>query len=133
MTSPDRLMAAGMPAGQAVQIGMPSTPGAGLVGTGGTKATAVQLVAGVNFIATCASAGVAAFQLPPAEGSPPVVVEDDGASSALVYAAGTTDKINALAPGASFSVTNGKRAIFFPGKDNSVTPPVGRWSAILSA
>lgn len=128
MTSPERLMAAGMPAAQAVQIGTPTK--FGLVGTGGTKAAAVQLVAGVNIIATCASAGVAAFQLPTAEGSCPVIVEDDGASSALVFATGTTETINALTAGASFSVTNAKRAIFWPCRKSAT---VLGWVATLSA
>ena len=113
MTSTARLMAAGMPAGQAVQLGTDSN--FGLVGTAATRATAVQLTAGTNIIATCASAGVAAFQLPDAEASPPVIVDDQGASSALVYTKnGTSQTINALSAGANFSVTNGKRAIFWP-------------------
>lgn len=128
MTSPDRLMAAGMPAAQAVQLAGGSK--SGLVGTGGTKAAAVQLVAGPNIIATCASAGVAAFQLPTAEGAPPIPVENDGASPALVFAAGTTETINALSAGASFSVTNAKRAIFYPCRKSSTV--IG-WIAVLSA
>lgn len=133
MTSPDRLMAAGIPAGAAVQLGSPSTPGAGLIGTGAGKSTAVQLIAGVNIIATCASAGVAAFQLPTAEGSPPVIVANNGASPALVFGNGTVETINALTAGASFSVTNGKSAIFWPGKKNSVSPSVPTWVSNLSA
>lgn len=128
MTSPARLMAAGMPAGQAAQIGQSST--FALVGTGGTKAAAVALTGGVNIIATCASAGVAAFQLPLSEASPEIVVENDGASSALVFAGGSTETINALSAGASFSVTNAKRAIFYP---CSKSATVRGWVAILSA
>lgn len=131
MTSPARLMAAGMPAGQAVQLGSDNL--SGVVGTGGTKATAVQITAENFIIATCASAGVAAFQLPTAEASPPVVIENDGASSALIFAAGTTETINNLSAGASFSVTNAKRAIFIPSVTTSVTPMTRRWIAILSA
>lgn len=128
MTSPDRLMAAGVPAGAAVQLAGASK--FGLVGTGGTKGTAVQLVAGPNIIATCASSGVAAFILPTAEGSPPIPVENDGASSALVFATGTTETINALSAGASFSVTNAKRAIFWPCRKSATV--IG-WIATLSA
>jgi len=129
MTSSSRLMAAGMPAGQAVQLGGDSK--FGLVGTGGTKAAAVQLVAGPNTIATCASAGVAAFQLPSAEASPPIPLDNSaGASSALVFAAGTTETINALSAGASFSVTNAKRAIFYPCRKSAT---VMGWIAVLSA
>jgi len=128
MSSPDRLMAAGIPAGAANQLGTASK--FGLVGTGANKAAAVQLIAGVNIIATCASAGVAAFQLQTAEASCPVVIENDGASSALVFAAGTTETINALSAGASFSVTNAKRAIFWPCRKSATV--VG-WVATLSA
>lgn len=128
MTSPDRLMAAGMPAGQAVQLG--TTSKAGLVGVGTSKATAVQLTGAANFIATCASAGVAFFQLPTAEASPPVVVENDGASPALVCAFGTTETINALSAGASFSVTNAKRAVFYPARRSTTNLC---WIAVLSA
>lgn len=128
MSSQDRLMAAGMPGGLAVQIGSASK--FGLVGTGGTKAAAVTLVGTVNIIATCASAGVAAFQLPTAEGSPEVVVENDGASSALVFAAGAVETINALSAGASFSVTNAKRAVFYPCRKSAT---VLGWVAVLSA
>ncbi len=128
MSSPDRLMAAGVPAAAAVQIAGASK--FGLVGTGGTKAAAVQLVSGPNIIATCASAGVAAFILPTAEGAPPVPVENDGASSALVFANGTTETINALSAGASFSVTNAKRAVFYPCRKSATV--VG-WIAVLSA
>ena len=133
MSSPARLMAAGMAAPLANQLGTPSTPAAGLVGTGATKAAAVALIAGLNVIATVASAGVAAFQLPLSEASPPVIIINGGASPALVFAAGTTETINALSAAASFSVTNGKTAIFWPGKKNSVTPATGLWAVTLSA
>lgn len=128
MASPDRLMNVGVPAALAQMLGTPTS--FGLVGTGANKATAVQLVAGANIIATCASAGVAAFILPTAEGSPPVIVEDDGASPALVFGAGTTETINALSAAASFSVTNAKRAIFWPCRKSATV--VG-WIATLSA
>jgi hypothetical protein len=131
MTTPERLMGAGMPFNQAIQISGNNV--SGIVGTGGTKATAVQLLGGTNTIATVASAGVAAFQLQTAEASPPVVVEVDAGTSAVVYAAGTTESINALSAGAGFTVTNGKRAIFWPSKITTTTPPTNKWIAILSA
>jgi hypothetical protein len=131
MTSSARLMAAGMPAQQAVQIA--GDANYGLIGTGGTKAAAVQLIAGTNFITTCASAGVAAFQLPPAEQSPVIAVYNGGASPALVFAAGTVETINALTAGASFSVTNGKSCIFTSSKKNTNTPSTPVWIASLSA
>lgn len=130
MTSPARLMAAGMPAGQAQQIGLADA--SGLTTTGATKAAALVLLAGNNFIATCASAGVAACILPFAEGSPPILIYNGGASSALVFAqAGET--INALSTGATFSVTNGKSCIFMPAKKPNLSPPAGAWIANLSA
>jgi hypothetical protein len=132
MTTSSRLMAAGMPPGQAVQIAMESTPAAGLVGTGTNKASAVQLIAGVNIIATIASAGVSYFQLPVAEAAPLVAIENQSGTAALVVAAGTTDTINALSAGASFSVTGSKNCLFIPGKKNSVTPSTGLWVTILS-
>lgn len=133
MTSPERLMSAGMPANQAVQIGMPSTPAAGLVGTGTNKATAVALIAGVNIIATVASAGVAYFQLPTAEASPPVVVQNRSATALSIVANGATDTINALSAAAAFTQTGSKNAVYFPGKNNAVTPSVGNWTTNISA
>lgn len=120
-------MAAGLPAAAAVQLGTDTS--FGLVGAASTKGTAVQLVAGANIIATCASAGVAAFLLPLSEASPPVIVENDGASPALVFA-NSTETINALTAGASFSVTNAKRAIFWPVRKSAT---IQGWTAILSA
>lgn len=129
MTNVIRLMAAGMPGPLADLVGCDNV--AGLVGTGGTKAAAVQLSADYNQIATCASAGVAAFQLQPGEFSPICVVLNNGASPALVFAAGTTESINALSAGASFSVTNGKVGVFYPSKITTATPPTVRWLAFV--
>lgn len=131
MATADRLMAVGMPGPQAREIGDSNT--SGLVGIGGTKATAVQLLGTRNQIATCASAGVAAFQLPPGEFSPPVVILNNGASPALVFAAGTVETINALSAGASFSATNGKASVFYPAKNTTVTPSVIRWMAFVGS
>lgn len=121
MTSPARLMAAGMPAGQATQIGCDSATG--LVAAGSTKAAALVLTAEVNVFATVSS-GKSAL-LPPCEGSAPVAIYNGGANALAVYAAGT-DVINANSAGASFSVTNGKSAVFVPGSG-------GHWIANLSA
>lgn len=122
-------MALGMPGQQALLVG--SDNAAGLVGITGTKAAAVQLIAQFNQIATCASAGVAAFQLPPVESSPPVVVLNSGVSPALVFAAGAVETINALSAAASFSATNGKVTVFYPSKKTNAVPPVGRWIAFV--
>lgn len=129
MTSVTRLMAVGMPGPQADLIGCDNA--AGLVGTGGTKAAAVQLLGDYNQIATCASAGVAAFQLPPAEFSPILVILNNGASPALVFGAGTTETINALTANASFSATNGKVTVFYPSKITTTSPPTARWIAFV--
>lgn len=128
--STSRLTALGMPAALALAMGQQNA--SGLTTTGSTKATALVLIPGANLISTCASAGVAACLLPFAEAIGDVVVMNGGASSALVFAqAGET--INALSTGASFSVTNGKQAIFISAKKANSTPPTGAWVAILSA
>lgn len=129
MTSPARLMAAGMAAGPANLVGCDNI--SGLVGIAGTKATAVQLTAEYAQIATCASAGVAAFQLPLAEFAPIQVLLNSGASPALVFAAGTTETINALTANASFSATNGKVTVFYPSVITTTTPPTRRWIAFV--
>lgn len=121
MTSPARLMAAGMPAGQATQIGKDTATG--LVAAGTTKAGALVLTAEVNIFATVSSSKGAL--LPPCEGSADVAIFNGGANALSVYAAGT-DVINANSAGAAFSVTNGKSAIFSAGSG-------GHWVANLSA
>lgn len=130
MATAGRLMAVGMPAAQAALLGTENQ--SGLVGVGATKAVAVVLSPGTNFISTVASAGVAAFILPFAEFSAPVSVYNGGASPALVFAQ-AGDVINVLSTGQTFSVTNGKSALFWPGKKPASTPPVNAWTANLSA
>lgn len=122
MTTSGRLMAAGMPAGQATQIG--GEQHTALVAAGTTKAGALALAdTGGLYVFTTVSSGKGAL-LPPAAGAADVSIYNGGSNSLLVYANGT-DTINALTAGASFSVTNGKAAIFKSG--------VTQWVATLSA
>ena len=126
MTSPDRLMAAGMPAGQATQIGTDSSYA--LTATGSTKAGALQLVARNNMMSTvAASTGVI---LPTAEASPPVTIYNGGAQTLSVYAFGTLDTINVLSAGAAFSIAAGVNVIFMPVRKSAT---VLGWVANLSA
>lgn len=120
MSTKNELMAAGMPWGQAVQIGSDSSTS--LTATGTTKATALVLVGAVN-VFTLVSSGKGAI-LPPASGSPVTAIFNGGSNALLVYANGT-DVINANSAGASFSVTNAKGATFMPSGN--------RWVANLSA
>lgn len=120
MSTPTELMAAGIPAGPASQIGQ--SAGTGLVAAGTTKAGALVLTAGLNVFATVSSSK--GCLLPPASGSPAVVIFNGGANALSVYAAGT-DVINANSAGAAFSVTNAKSAVFIPSGN--------RWVATLSA
>lgn len=129
MAGPGRLMAAGMPAAQATQLGMESGSGL-LTATGTTIANALVLAASFNLFGTVA-AGAGAL-LPYAEAQPPTVIYNGGANALLVYPQ-ATEIINAGAVGVAFSVAAGKSAIFFPGKDNGVTPSIGAWIANLSA
>jgi hypothetical protein len=120
MTTAGELMAAGIPAGAATQIGFLKSTA--LKGTGTTKATALILTGTFN-VFTTVSSNTGAL-LPPAVGSPPVAISNGGANPLLVYANGT-DIINALSAGASFSVTNAKSCVFFPAGN--------QWIANLSA
>jgi hypothetical protein len=129
MTSPARLMAAGIPAEAAVQLGTDS--GAGLLtATGSTYAGAFVLLADFNIFGTVAS-GTGAV-LPFAEGQPPQVVFNGGTNALTVYPQ-PGEFINTGTAGASFSVTAAKSAVFVPGRRLDQVPPVGGWIANLSA
>lgn len=122
MSLATELMAAGIPAGAAVQIG--SSKATGLTASGTTKATALALTATVNVFTTVSSGKGAA--LPPASGSPPVSIVNGGSNALLVFTnASASDTINSLSTGASFSVTNAKTAVFMPAGN--------LWVAVLSA
>lgn len=128
MTSPARLMAAGMPGGQAAQIGLDSAWN--ITATGSTAAGAYVMVADFTNFGTVAS-GTGAI-LPYAEGSPEQAIYNGGVSTLTVYPQ-PTEFINGGTVGQSFSVGAGKSAVFYPGKNASVTPAVGAWIANLSA
>lgn len=128
MASPERLMAAGIPAGAAVQIGTDSAYS--LTAAGSTKATALALTAENNIFATVATATGLGCQLPTAEASPPVSIYNGGAATLAVYAYGSVEKINALSAGAAYSIAAGKSAIFMPCRQSATG--LG-WIANLSA
>lgn len=107
MTSPRRLMGAGLPALTANEIIGGSA--IGLVATGSTQADALQLSQGVNTITTSsASTGV---KLPPAEANAMCVVNNQSGQTLAVYpnetAGVTVDSTT------SASVANSRAAIFF--------------------
>lgn len=120
-SSPPRLMAAGMPARLAAQIG--SGDSSALTATGTTKATALLMPPGLNVFTTVGSN--AGARLPDAAGAPWMSVYNGGANPLLVYTNNALDVINALSAGGSFSVTNGKSAVFVPAGN--------RWIANLGA
>ena len=105
----------------AVQIGQ--HPSTGLKATGTNKATALVLAGAGLAVFTTVSANTGAL-LPPAAGSPMIVIQNGGANSLSVYTTGS-DVINANSAAAAFTVTNGKSAIFVPAGVN--------WVANLSA
>lgn len=120
MSTAKVLMGAGVPGLQAQLLG--DVAATGLTTSVTTKATASQLTGNVCFFTTVASGG--ATLLPPAETSPPVAIYNGGANPLLVFANGT-NTINALSAAQSFSVTNGKGALFYPA--------ITGWVAILGA
>lgn len=118
----DRELMVGLPALLATMLGF--GPGAsGLTGAGtSSQANALALVQGVNkFTTVAANSG---GRLPVAGGSGLIAVCNAGASALLVYPA-SGQAINDGAADASFSVTNGKTAIFVPYETG--------WIGILSA
>lgn len=109
MSTPTELMAAGLAALVASQIGTGAN--ITLTASGTTKANGLQLKSGMN-VFTVVSSGKA-MVLPPAGGSAPVLIVNGGANSGSLFSSGT-DVINALTAGAAFTVTNAKIALFFP-------------------
>jgi hypothetical protein len=101
-----------------------------LTATGTTIAGALTLNADFNLFGTVASGS--GTQLPYAEGQPIQAIYNGGSNALLVYPQ-ATEIINAGAVGVAFSVAAGKSAIFVPGKNNAVTPPIGAWIANVSA
>lgn len=129
MTSSTRLMAMGMAGGLAQELGIDSATGL-LTATGSTIAGALLLNADFNLFGTVAAS--TGCQLPAAESQPEQVIYNGGVSALTVYPQ-ATEIINAGTAGAGFSVAAGKGAVFIPGKNLAVTPPIGAWIAIVSA
>lgn len=129
MSSPGRLMAAGMAAGLANEIGLDSASGL-LTATGSTIVGALVLLADFNLMGTVASG--TGVQLPPADGQPIQPLYNGGSNALLVYPQ-ATEIINAGSVGVAFSVGAGKSCVFVPGKNNAVSPSIGAWIATLSA
>lgn len=129
MASPGRLMAAGLPAVLANEIGTDSGSGL-LTATGSTIAGALVLLADFNLMGTVASG--TGVQLPAADGQPMQTLYNGGANALLVYPQ-AGEIINAGSVGVAFSVATGKSCVLIPGKNNAVTPPIGAWIANLSA
>lgn len=130
MSSPSRLMAAGIPAAAALQLGTDSAPNTQLIANGTSFAAGTSLVANFSVFGTVASGGIAI--LPAAEAQNQYVVFNGG-SNALLVDPQPTEFINAGTVGQGFSVTAGKSCQFTPGKNTSAVPPVGAWIANLSA
>lgn len=130
MTSPSRLMGAGIAAGPASMIGQDGSTG--LVALGTTKAGALVLASDVSYFATVATATGLGGILPRAEAQPEQVIYNGGAATLSIYARGASgstpaETINALTTGAPFLVAAGKSAIF-----NAIQARPG-WIATLSA
>lgn len=120
MSTARELMASGLAAAVARQLGQ--TRETGISAAGSTQGTATQLKAGANYISTAAaSSGVI---LPAASDAPISAVYNGGANAVTVYPA-TGETINGLSANSGFSVTNGKSATFIPS--------VNSWIATLSA
>jgi hypothetical protein len=104
------LMGVGMPSQQASLLGFGETA-SGLVGAGSSSSDALQLTAGVNIFATVANGSGAKLPSGPLVGM--VAVINGGANALLVYPGETGGQINnATATTGSYSVANGKTAVF---------------------
>lgn len=80
---------------------------------GGTRAAAVRLTASLNRISVCATTADS-VALPPAKAGMGVIVVNDGAASARVFADTTTsDTIDGVAAATGVVLTNARRALFF--------------------
>jgi hypothetical protein len=130
MAAPGRLMALGMAAALANEIGLDAQPaGPLLTATGSNIATALTLAADFNLFGTVAAG--TGCQVPAAEGQPEQVLFNGGANALLIYPQ-SNEIINAGTVGQAFSLAAGKGAILVPGKNTAVTPPIGAYIAISS-
>ena len=109
----------GMPIYQALALGF-GDEATGLSGTGSTSADALQLTAGINVFSTVNSGTGATL---PSQGGM-VAVINGGSNALLVYPGSGMQINNGTASTGSYSVANGKTAIFIHAG--------GRWLATLS-
>jgi hypothetical protein len=91
---------------------------------GGGQANAVPIVAAINRVTVCATAGDS-VKLPAAVAGISLYIANAGAASLNVFP-NTGDATNALGANAAFAVVNGKNAEF-------IATANGQWHAILSA
>lgn len=104
------LMGVGMPSAQANLLGFGSTA-TGLAAAGSSSSDALQLTAGVNIFATVNSGEGAKLPSDPMVGM--VAVINGGSNALLMYPGETGGQINnATATTGSYSVANGKTAVF---------------------
>ncbi len=117
MATTEALMASGLASKLSQILGMEFA--SGLAGTGSSQAGALALTADINYFSTVnASTGAL---LPPAFEQNIIAIYNGGSNPLTVYPSGSELVNNTT----SFSVTNGKAAIFVgSGKD---------WIAVLSA
>ena len=93
---------------------------------GGLRPNATPLTACINNITVYATGGDS-VALPPAQGGQELVLLNNGAAAAQVYAAvGTSDTINGTAAAGGILFAAGAKAVF-------VSPAPGMWFSILSA
>jgi hypothetical protein len=93
---------------------------------GGLRPNATPLTACINNITVCVTGGDS-VALPPAVGGQEMVLLNNGAAAAQVYAAvGTSDTINGTAAAGGILFAAGAKAVF-------VSPAPGMWFSILSA
>lgn len=114
------LMGVGMPAEHANRLGFGSEA-TGLAGTGSASTDALQLTAGVNVFSTVNSGTGATL---PSNAGGFVAVINGGSNALLVYPGSGMQINNATVSTGSYSVANGKTAMFVHAG--------GRWIATLS-
>lgn len=130
MTSPARLMGAGMSAPLAAQLGQSSVTTLTALGT--TKAAALVLAASFNLFSTVATATGLGAILPRCEAMPEQVIFNGGAKTLSVYARGASgstpaETINALSTGAAYTIAAGQSAVFWAAQSKP------GWIAMTSA
>lgn len=108
MATATELMGLGIPALPAKAIGQAAN--ASLTPAGSSVADAAQVVSPVTTLATAGAAGI---KLPPAQGSPMVIIRNNSGASQTVYPYGS-DTVNGTT---SVSLTSAKVGLFVPAKN----------------